>query len=239
MAIVRPFLDAFASPVRALAAAAERRSILAPILAATGASVLLALALVPRTDFERAALDRIESQPDAADLTPFQKEQQVASARKLGAVSGYVGAALGPVASAFAMAVFLWMAFRVAGASPGFVPTLAVSSWALLPKAAEELLLLPAALRAGSVAPGAVARLAPWSAAFWLGPDIRAPLASLAASLNLFSLWSAALLCLGMASVAGTTRARSAAVVAMLWAALAAGLMAAASLSGPPGAPAA
>jgi hypothetical protein len=232
---VRLFLDALVSPARALAAAAERRTVLPPLVAATAASLLLSLALVPRIDFERGALDRIESQPDAADVTPHQKEEQLASARKLGAVSGYAGAALGPAAIAFAAALFLWVAFRVAGASPGFAPTMSVAAWALLPRALESLLLLPAALRSGSLSPDAVARLAPWSAAFWLG-EVRPPLASLASSLNLFGLWSAALLCLGMASVAGTSRARSAAVVIAMWAALVASGMAIAGMGAAPGA---
>jgi hypothetical protein len=231
MEIVRLFADAFASPARALAAAAERRSVLPAILAATVASVLLALAIVPRLDFERAALDKIESQPDAADVTPHQKEEQLASARKLGALSVYAGAALGPAAVAFAAALLLWMGFRVAGASPGFRPTLAVSSWALLPKALESLLLLPAALRAPSMAPETVARLAPWSAAYLLGGEAGPPVASLAASLNLFSLWSAALLAVGMTRVAGTSGARATAVVIALWAGLVASGMALASLT--------
>lgn len=236
MPTVRLFLDALVSPARALAAAAERRTVLPPLVAATAASLLLSLALVPRIDFERGALDRIESQPDAADVTPHQKEEQLASSRKLGAVSGYAGAALGPAAIAFAAALFLWVAFRVAGAAPGFAPTMSVAAWALLPRALESLLLLPAALRSGSLSPDAVARLAPWSAAFWLGAEARPPLASLASSLNLFGLWSAALLCLGMASVAGTSRARSAAVVIAMWAALVASGMAIAGMGAAPGA---
>ncbi len=229
MGLARLFLDAFAAP-SALGAAAARRTLLVALCATTAASLLLSLALVPRIDFERAALDKIEGQPDAAELTPHQKAEQAASARKLGAVSGYAAAALGSAVTALGAALFLWVAFRVAGASPAFAPTLAVSAWALLPRALESLLLLPAALRAHSIAPEAVDRLAPWSAAFWIGAA-RPPVASLAASLNLFGLWSAALLCLGMAGVAGTSRARSAAVVAALWAAVAVGGMALAGLA--------
>lgn len=234
MAIARLFLDALVSPARALAAAAERRTVLPPLVAATAASLLLSLALVPRIDFERAALDNLERQPDAAEITPHQREEKLDSARKLGAVAGYAGAALGPAASAFAAALFLWLAFRVAGARPAFAPTMAVAAWALLPRALESILLLPAALRNGSLAPEAVARLAPWSAAFWLGDGARPPVASLASSLNLFGLWSAALVCLGMASVAGTSRTRSAAVAVALWAAVAAGGMALAGMAAAP-----
>lgn len=230
MGLARLFLDALAAP-SPLGAAAARRTLLVALCATTAASLLLSLALVPRIDFERAALDKIESQPDAAEVTPHQKAEQAASARKLGAVSGYAAAALGSAVTALGAALFLWVAFRVAGASPAFAPTLAVSAWALFPRALESLLLLPAALRAHSIAPEAVDRLAPWSAAFWLGAGARPPVASLAASLNLFGLWSAALLCLGMAGVAGTSRTRSAAVVAALWAAVAVGGMALAGLA--------
>ncbi len=236
MEILRRIVDVLASPARALPIAAERRSVLPPLLLAAAASAVLAAGLVPRLDFERAALDRIERQPDAAEVTPHQREEQLAAARKLGAISTWAGAVAGPAAGAFGVALLLWLAFRVAGASPPFAPTMAVASWALVPKALEALLLLPAALRADRIPPEAVARLAPWSAAWIAPPDMRPALASLASSLNLFTFWSAALVALGMAAVAGTSRARSSAVVAFVCAAVAAGLMALAGLSAPPGA---
>ncbi len=233
MTLLHLFQDAFASPGRAFAAAVERRSFLPPLLAATLASLLLAAALLPRLDFDRAALDLLDRSPNAADVTPHQREEAVVSARKLGTVLTLVGSAAGPALGAVGLTLFLWVAFRVAGTSPGFRDTLVVTSWALLPRALESLLSLPAALSAASVAPEALARLGPWSAGWFVSPAAHPPLLSLASSANLFSLWSAGLLAIGMAPVAGASRARSGAVVAMVCAALLAVGMAAASAGAP------
>jgi len=233
MSILTLFLDALASPGRAFAAAVERRSIVPPLLASTLASLLLAAALLPRLDFDRAALDLLDASPNAADVTPFQREEAVASARKLGAVVTIAGAAAGPALSAVGLALFLWLAFRVAGTRPGLRDTLVVSSWALLPRALEALLSLPAALSAPAVDPQAVARLGPWTAGWFLTPGVQPPLLALATSANLFAVWSAVLLAIGMAPVAGATRARSGAVVALVCAALVAVGMAAAGAAAP------
>jgi len=233
MSLFRLFLDAFASPGRALAAAVERRSFLPPLLAATIASLVLAMALLPRLDFDRAALETLDRSPDAADVTPHQREEAVASARKLGAVLTVAGSATGPALSAVGLALFLWAGFRVAGTRPGFRDTLAVACWSLLPRALESLLSLPAALSTASVAPEAVSGLGPWSAGWFVGPAARPPLLALASSANLFGLWSAVLLVIGMAPVAGASRARSGAVVAMVCAALVAVGMAAAVARAP------
>ncbi|MBI5069170.1 MAG: YIP1 family protein [Deltaproteobacteria bacterium] len=227
------FLDAFASPGRAFAAAIERRSILAPLLAATLASLLLAAALLPRLDFDRAALDLLDRAPNAADVTPFQREEALASARKLGSVLTVAGAAAGPALSAVGLAFFLWIAFRVAGTRPGLRDTLVVVSWSLLPRALEALLSIPAALTLPSVDPQAVSRIGPWSAGWFLGPAIQPPLLALATSVNLFALWSAVLLAVGMAPVAGASRSRAGAVVALVCAALVAVGMAAAGAGAP------
>jgi hypothetical protein len=234
MRIVRAILQLFSSPVPALSDAAQRKSVLPPVIVATAASLLLALALVPRIDFEGAALDRLESGPNAAEVTPHQREEQLVSARKLGAISGYTGAALGTAASVLGVALALWLAFRVVGARPDFLPTLAVTAWSFLPKALEALLLLPAALRARTLAVGAVAGLAPWSGAWFAPPGVRPSLAALLGSLNLFTLWSAVLLAVGMALVSQVSRRRAGAVVGALWAFLAAAGMAAANSASPP-----
>jgi hypothetical protein len=235
MRLTRLFLDLFSSPSRALSEVAERRSVLPPVLVATAASLLLAFALVPRLDFEGAALDRLEAGPGAAEVTPHQREEQMISARKLGTISGYTGAALGTAFTALGVALALWLAFRVVGSRPAFLPTLAVTAWALVPKALEALLLLPAALRTPTLPPDAAGRLAPWSGAFFAGPGLRAPLASLLGSLNLFTLWSAVLLALGMALVSQVSRRRAGAVVGALWSfAVAAGMAAANSAASPP-----
>ncbi|HEY7726689.1 MAG TPA: YIP1 family protein [Anaeromyxobacteraceae bacterium] len=226
---LRTFADVFTAPPRGLAAAADRRSVAAPLLAATAAALVFAGALVPRLDPGRAALEQLERSGKVAELTPAQLADALASARKMGAVMGWAGAALGPAAVALATALFLWVGLRVAGARPAFAPALSVAAWSGLPVALGRLLGVPGALRAEAVAPGDVARLLPWNLAHWIPETTRGPAAALAASVDLFGLWGLALLVVGAAQVAAVTRPRAAAVVLSLWAAGAALGMAAAA----------
>lgn len=218
MPVARILADLFVSPARALSAAAGRRSFLPPILIATAASLAFAAVLVPRVDWERMARIQLDRLPDAAQLTPHEAEEKVATVRKLGAVSGYGGAAVGSAAAALLTALGLWAGLRVAGARPEFAPSLAVASWGLLPGAAGRLLLVPAVLARPAVDPRAVGALAPWSAAWFLPAGASPPLVALASSASLFALWIAVLLAVGMAQVAQVSRARAGAVVAVLWA---------------------
>lgn len=233
MSLAQIFLDALGSPGRAFAAALERKRFLPPLLAATAASLLLAAALLPQLDFDRAALQVLEQGPNAADVTPFQREEAVASARKLGAVLTVAGAAAGPALGALGLSLLLWLAFRVAGTRPTLRDTLVVASWSLLPRALEALLSIPAALSTGPISPDGISRLGPWSAGWFASPATHPPLLALATSLNLFGLWTAALLVIGMTPAAGASRGRSAAVVAFVCAALVAVGMAAAGARPP------
>jgi hypothetical protein len=174
------------------------------------------------------ARKQFDKLPASAQMTPHETEEKVATVRKLGAVSSYGGAAVGSAAMALITAFFLWMGLRVAGARPAFLPSLAVTSWALLPGVLARLLLLPALLARQSIDPQAIGAMAPWSAAWFLPHGARPALLALASSVNLFALWMAVLLAIGMAIVAQVSRARAGVVVGVLWAlATAAGMLAA------------
>jgi len=204
---------ALTAPGRGLSAAAERRRLLVAILAATLASVLVALVTVPRIDFSREA----SRGPEAAAMTPHQLEEAEAQAAKLGAIAGYAGAGLGPALAILGTGLACWLAFRVAGTRPGFKASMAVSAHALLPLFLAKLLTLPAAVLRAPLQPGEVPGLLPSSAAALL-PDSASPLAlAVASSLDLFTVWALVLLVLGMARVAGSSRLRAGLVVAVLW----------------------
>lgn len=232
MSVLRTLMGLLSSPGRALPAAAERRSVLPPLVAATAASLLFTSLLVPRVDWERVAQERLEQLPEAevAQMTPHDREEAVTQQRRMGWVLGYAGAALGPAAGALAAALFLWLAFRVAGAKPAFLPTLAVAAWGLLPVSLGQLLAIPAVLRASELVPRVVPQLLPWNASWFLPLGAGGPALAAASSVSLFSLWSLFLLAVGMAAIAGTSRLRSLATVAALWSGyVALGMAAAAS----------
>jgi len=231
MATLRNLLGVFTSPGRTLALVAEQRNVIAPLLLAAAASLALSAVYLPRVDWERAAEQKAEqrSEGQGGQMTPHEREEAVAQVRKLGAVASYGGAALGPALQAVLVALLLWLGFRVAGTSPGFRPALSVAAWGLLPVALGRLLAIPAVARADGLLPDGVHRLLPWNGAYWLPPGVPPPAAAAASSLDLFGLWSVALVAMGMAAVAGASRRRAAAVVVVLWLAVVAAGMAAAN----------
>jgi hypothetical protein len=205
------------APHRGLALAIERRRSLTAILIATAASLTFAAVAAPRLDFDKAVASQLEMAPNAAEMTPFQREEAVVQGRKIGAVGIYAGSAFTPALSVLVTAFFLWLAFKVAGTAPTFKGTLAVAAHGLLPVLLVPLLLLPAIIAKAPVDPMGLARLLPSNLGAFL-PERSSPiLLAAATSIDLFSLWAAVLLTLGMASLTGASKRRAATVVGLLW----------------------
>ncbi|HET9596593.1 MAG TPA: YIP1 family protein [Anaeromyxobacteraceae bacterium] len=232
------FAGAFVAPARVLAAAAEARRAWPALAASVLAALLFTAALVPRADLEAGAREALDRAPPevAQKMTPHEVDTALSQGRKLTAVALYAAALAGPPLLAVAAAALLALAFRVAGARAPFRPTLAVVAWGALPLALRDLLALPAVLTRTGIAPAGARLLLPSSLAA-LAPDAPARALPLLEALDLFALWSAALVALGMAAVAGTSRTRSAAVVAFLFAASVAVRFALPGLFGGPAAP--
>jgi len=207
---------ALTSPERGLAAAADRRRPLSALLVVTLLSLLYAAVALPRFDYE-AAVAAAPRPPDAEEQTPHQQEEALAQARKLGTIVGWASAAAGPAIQAVGLGLALFLAFLLAGTSPGFKSTLAVSAHALLPNAIWKLLLLPALIQKAPVNPTGLVKLLPSSLAAMLPASASPILAAAASSLDLFTLWTVVLLVLGMARAAGSSRTRTAVVVGLLW----------------------
>ncbi len=218
MSTARAFADAFFSPARGLATAAERGSFAPALVAATLASLLLACVAVPRIDFERAFDERAERDPGAAErMSPHDREMAVAQARKVGAVLAYGAAVCWPALRALAIACCALIASRVAASRPPFRGLLAAASWGCLPLALRDLLSVPALSRMRGISAYEAERVLPSSLAALLPAGAPAPVAGVAQALDLFAIWAVALVALGTARVSGDDRGRGFAVVAVLW----------------------
>ena len=217
MSPAQALYDTLVHPSRAMPAVAESGRFLPALVAATAAAVLFAALAVPRFDFAKAAAEALDRRPDAAQMTPHQREEAVATANKIGAVAGYASAVLLPTLMALGAAVALWLGFKLAGGAPAFRPALAVASFAQLPSAVHQLLLLPAVLRSEAIEPNLVPRLLPSNAAALLPAGATGPAASFLLAIDLFSLWTVALMVLGMASAARVSRGRAVVTTVLLW----------------------
>ena len=218
MSTLRTAADVFVSPSRGLASAADARSIVAPLVSATIISILVTLLFVPRVDFGKTISDSLDRKPEtAAQMTPHQREEAVTQGAKVGRVLAYAAGVLVPAGTALIVAFFLFVAFRVAGAQPPFAPTLAVAIWGLLPGYVKAILGIPAILRQGTIDPRTAERLLPTNPAAFFPAEATGVHVRLLSALDLFTLWSLALVILGTAHVAQVSKARAATVVVVLW----------------------
>jgi hypothetical protein len=171
--------------------------------------------VVSRVDFAAAA--QRPRGPEAEEQTESQRADAADTARKLGEIAGWAGAAVLPSALALAAAGALMAGFRVAGTRPGFRPTLAVTAHGMLPVWLGGLLAIPPAIAHAPVPPEDVPRLVPSSVAALLPAGAPPPLVAALSSLDLFALWAVALVAVGMARASGASRTRAALVTAVLF----------------------
>lgn len=231
-----------ASPSLGLASAADRRRSLTALALSTLAALAFAAVVVPRVDYERAAAAKLDASPKAAETSPQDREDALVTARKVGVIGGWAGAATGPALVALVAAVLLFAGFRVAGTRPAFRDTFAVAAHGLLPVWIGKALAIPAALAHAPIPPDDVARLLPSSAAALLPARAPPALAGALGAVDLFALWALALVATGMARASGASRRRAAIVTVVLYAAFVAVVRvalpaAAAAGAGPGGGP--
>jgi hypothetical protein len=209
---------ALSAPDHGFGRVTERRRVGLALAIATAASLLTAVVVIPRVDFGAAALAGGRT-PEDAERTEGQREEAAVTARKLGQIAGWAGAALLPSALAIAAAGGLFAGFRVAGTRPELKPTLAVTAHGMLPVWLGGLLAIPPAIAHAPVPPEDVPRLVPSSLAALLPAGAAPPLVAALSSLDLFTLWALALVVVGMSRASGASRTRSLVVTLILFAA--------------------
>jgi hypothetical protein len=207
----------FTSPERVLSAVPSRRALLAALAAATLASLSGAAVVVPRVDHARAAELKVAMRPNAAEMTPHAVEEAIATDVKVARLAAWSKALFVPTLRALGIAFAAFLAFRIAGGRPTLAGSLAVSALAVLPLALRDLLAIPAAVARAPIPPAQAGALLPSSLAAALPAGVPPPLAAAAGGLDLFAVWCAALLALGMAAAARVSLRRAGVVVALLF----------------------
>jgi hypothetical protein len=211
-------LRTLARPGLGLARVAERPRAAAALLLSTLLALGAAAAVVPRTDYGAGADGAPPADGQAAaEPTEYEREQAALAAHKLGALADWAGAALLPSLLAVGVAAALAVGFRAAGAPTTFRPALAVAAHGTVPLWIARALAVPAALAHAPVPRADVPGLLPSSAAALLPAGAPPALLGALGGLDLFALWAAWLLALGMARATGASRTRALAVTLGLY----------------------
>lgn len=174
--------------------------------------------LIQRTDF--VEVTREAAARAGQEIDPQQIELVAGVQERFGAVTSTLSVAL----SFFVIALVLWVATKIVGGEGSYRQVLSTTLHGLLPWLAAMALSLPLIRRQEhfgfedylgvgffpSTLPTSLAELAPEGAA--------PALLTVLSSLDLFSLWSVALLSFGLSVVTRTSPVRTTATVVALWA---------------------
>lgn len=205
------------SPTSTFEAIRRRPTWLLPLVVLVLLGTVAGYLIGQRLDWESVALE--QTQQSGRQLSQDQIEASIEITEKVGPVMVIAGPMVfGPLAY-LVMALVFWVGLKLLGGELGYKASLATTLHGLLPNAISAVLLIPVILSRGElgiteVNAGTV--LASNAGAFAPEETGKGMLALLS-SIDVFSLWSLALLTIGFSVVAGVSRAKSASVVIGLW----------------------
>jgi Yip1-like protein len=204
----------FFSPVPTFESIARRPTWLFPLILWTLLSLVVAAVLMPRIDYE--ALTRQAMQRRGQTVPEERISTIVEQQKKIGSIFGWVGGGAAPAVISVIVAVVIWGAFKAFGWDARFSQAFGVTTHAFLPGVLKSVLLLFLIRRQETVNPQALGDLLKSNLGF-LADDSSKGLHAFLASLDIFALWTLALLVIGFAASARIKRGSAAGVIGVLW----------------------
>lgn len=204
----------FASPGPTFASIARRPGWVLPLVISAVLAIAAAAAILPRIDFESALREGLAAR--GKTIPEAQFDQILATQKRLAGL-GYVWAAIGGTVVALVLAGCLLLAFKAFGWDLKFRQALGVTSHALLPGIGATMLLIFFVTRLDLVNPADLGDLTRSNPGFLVDRHANPVLHSLAASLDVFTIWIAALLVIGFGAAANVTRRKAAILIGSLW----------------------
>lgn len=204
----------FVSPIKTFTAIAARPAWLLALLLWTSLSFLVSELVLTRTDWRtviREGASRREQK-----LTDAQLEEAVARSRRFAWVFELFAVAA-PALIAAATAGALWLSCQAFGWELRFQQSFGVTVHAFLPGVLASLVLLAMLWNRTTIDPQLIGDLLPTHLGALVSAKSQATLHSLLTSLDLMSLWTMALLVLGLSAAAKAARGRMTVLVFALW----------------------
>jgi hypothetical protein len=194
-------IGVFFSPKDTFADIAKRPSWILPVILMTLLGGTVAFVMNQKVDWRDVANKRIEESPRAANLSPEQKEQQLAMSAKISPGIAYGFGIAWPILQALIVGGVLLLAYNlIGGAGVRFSSALGITAHAYFPWILYSLLFI---LILYLKAPGTVDLDNPiaTNVGAFLPESTPKAMMSLAKSIDLFSLWTLLLISIGFAAV--------------------------------------
>ncbi|HVT56864.1 MAG TPA: YIP1 family protein [Thermoanaerobaculia bacterium] len=212
-------LGVLIAPVKTFESIAARPTWAAPLLVLVALTAFVSYQISQRMDFEqvvRQQAERAEQRGNA--MSPEQMDRMIEMYKKVQPFFAVLQMVVAPVIY-LAMALVFWLAFRFVGGANNFLVSFSVVLHALMPAAVAALIAIPLLQSHGTLTAEEVERgsLLVSNLAV-LAPARTGPVAlALLGSIDVFSLWTLALLAIGFRAAAKTSKAMTGAVTAVLW----------------------
>jgi hypothetical protein len=198
----------------------RRPDILGPLLLIVIIGYISTAIIIPKIDFtsmmEQQAAQMRKQNPNMSDEQLAQMERITSASVK---VMSWVLPLL-MVAWYAIVAGVLLLAFRLLGGEGNFAQAFSVTLYAWMPMVLLSILTTIIVLARGTFDPVTAATLVKSNPAFLVDMKEQPILFSLLSSLDLFTIWTIALLIVGFATMARVSKAKAAAIVLSLWIAL-------------------
>jgi Yip1 domain len=211
----RRLIGVFLFPVRTFRSIARRPGWLLPLVLWTAFSFIVGELVLSRTDWE--SVIRRGSARRQQSLSDSQIDAAVERSRRLAWVFD-VFAALTPTVVALVTAGALWAACEAFGWDLRFRQSFGVTTHAFLPGILASLALFAMLWGRDTIDPRGLDDLVPTSPGLLVDRQAAPALHSLLSSLDLLSIWTMALLVIGLSEATGAPRRRMAGLVVGLWA---------------------
>jgi hypothetical protein len=189
------------SPKRTFEDIVRKPSWLLPVALSTALGLLVSVAINQRINWRDFMNQQIEKSPQAAQMSPEQKQQRIEAGAKFVPISTYVFGTLGPVLVALLVALVMWGAYSLfSGISTNFSTAFGITAHAFL----TGLVSSPLFILILYLKPYGTADLDnPLAAnlAAFLPEDSAKWLFALCKSVDIFVFWTLILLAIGFATV--------------------------------------
>lgn len=194
-------IGAFFSPKATFQSIAAQPSWIVPVLLMTVFGIATAFVLNQKVDWRDVASKRIEESPRAANMTPEQKEQQLAISAKVSPYFAYGFGTLGPILAVVVTAAVLLLAYNViGGANAKFEQAMGIVSHAMIVGLIGTVFLI---IILFLKPPGTIDLENPvaTNVGAFLPESTPKALMALAKSVDIFSIWSMLLISIGFTAV--------------------------------------
>jgi hypothetical protein len=194
-------IGVFFSPKSTFESIAQRPSWILPVLLMMVLGAVVAFVMNQKVDWRDVAAKRIEESPRAANLSPEQKEQQIAMGAKISPGFAWGIGICGPILQAVIVAAVMLFAFNlIGGAGARFGTSMGIVAHAYFPWILYSLLFIVVLyLRAAGTVD--LENPVATNVGAFLPESTPKALMALARSFDVFSIWTLFLISFGFAAV--------------------------------------